>query len=49
MDSANASATSAEPMPRYNEEAVDASIRSSRKPISGREARMIHALLKGRG
>lgn len=32
---------------RYNREAVDAAIRQSRKPISGREARMIHAILQG--
>ncbi|QIG66763.1 hypothetical protein EVB27_093 [Rhizobium phage RHph_TM16] len=33
---------------RYNAAAVDREIRRSRKPISKREAKMIHALLKGR-
>lgn len=33
---------------RYNREAVEAAIRGSRNPISRREARLIHALLKGR-
>lgn len=35
--------------PRYNAVAVDNAIRSSRKRISGKEAKLIHALLKGRG
>lgn len=34
---------------RYSAPAVDAAIRSSRKPIGKKEARLIHALLKGRG
>ena len=33
----------------YNAEAVEKAIRTSRQPISRREARLIHALLKGRG
>lgn len=33
---------------RYSREAVEAAIQSSRKPISRREGRLIHALLKGR-
>lgn len=33
---------------RYNEAAVEAAIRNSRQKISGREAKLIHALLKGR-
>lgn len=33
--------------PRYNEPAVEAEIRKDRR-IGGREAKMIHALLKGR-
>ncbi len=32
----------------YNAESVAAAIKASRKPIGKREARMIHALLKGR-
>lgn len=32
----------------YNADSVQKAINSSRKPIGGREARMIHALLKGR-
>lgn len=35
-------------MTDYNEEAVNRAIRSSRKKISGREAKLIHALLRGR-
>jgi hypothetical protein len=35
-------------MARYNKEAVDAAIKSSRKPIGKKEAKLIHALLKGR-
>ena len=34
--------------PRYNRDAVDNMIKSSRQKIGGREAKMIHALLKGR-
>ena len=34
--------------PRYNRGAVDKMIRNSRQRIGGREAKMIHALLKGR-
>ena len=34
--------------PRYNRGAVDNMIKSSRQKIVGREAKMIHALLKGR-
>lgn len=34
--------------PRYNAAAVDAAIRSSREKIGSSEARLIHALLKGR-
>lgn len=36
--------------PRYNAEAVDAAIAQARRKakVSGREAKMIHALLKGR-
>lgn len=33
---------------RYNREAVDAAIRTSRQPIGRREGKLIHALLKGR-
>ena len=33
---------------RYNKDAVDKAIRSSRKKIGGKEGRLIHALLKGR-
>ena len=33
----------------YNKDAVDRAIAASRKPISGKEAKLIHALLKGRG
>ena len=33
---------------RYNQEAVNKAISSSRKPIGRKEARLIHALLKGR-
>jgi|GEM_PF-5726173 hypothetical protein len=32
----------------YNKDAVDKAIATSRKPISGKEAKLIHALLKGR-
>jgi len=32
---------------RYNREAVNNAIKQSRKPISRREAKLIHALLKG--
>jgi hypothetical protein len=32
----------------YNKGAVDQAIATSRKPISGKEAKLIHALLKGR-
>lgn len=32
---------------RYNAEAVESAIRNSRQPIGRREARLIHALLKG--
>ena len=32
----------------YNKEAVNKAIVNSRKPISGKEAKLIHALLKGR-
>lgn len=35
-------------MTDYNEEAVNRAIRSSRQKISGREAKLIHALLRGR-
>lgn len=35
-------------MAEYNEEAVNRAIRSSRQKISGREAKLIHALLRGR-
>jgi len=31
----------------YNKDAVEKAIQSSRKPISGKEAKLIHALLKG--
>jgi hypothetical protein len=31
----------------YNPEAVDKAIKTSRKPIGRREAKLIHALLKG--
>jgi hypothetical protein len=34
-------------MTNYNREAVAAAIKSSRKPIGKREAKLIHALLKG--
>jgi hypothetical protein len=34
--------------PRYDRDAVDEMIRSSRQRIGGREAKMIHALLRGR-
>jgi len=33
---------------KYNREAVDQAIKSSRQPIGKREAKLIHALLKGR-
>lgn len=33
--------------PRYNADAVDAEIRKDRR-IKGKEARLIHALLRGR-
>ena len=36
-------------MNKYNKEAVDKAIKSSKKKISGKEAKLIHALLKGRG
>tara|TARA_R100000234_G_scaffold120000_1_gene104776 strand:- start:2500 stop:2613 length:114 start_codon:yes stop_codon:yes gene_type:complete len=32
----------------YNKEAVEKAIKTSRKPISKKEAKLIHALLKGR-
>jgi hypothetical protein len=32
----------------YNKDAVNKAIATSRKPISGKEAKLIHALLKGR-
>lgn len=32
----------------YNAQAVDQAIKSSRVKISGKEARLIHSLLKGR-
>jgi hypothetical protein len=37
--------------PRYNAEAVEAAIAQARRKahVGGREARMIHALLKGHG
>ena len=35
-------------MSKYSKEAVDKAIKTSRKPISGKEAKLIHALLKGR-
>jgi hypothetical protein len=35
-------------MATYNKEAVDQAIKTSRLPISKKEARLIHALLKGR-
>jgi hypothetical protein len=34
-------------MTNYNREAVAAAIKASRKPIGKREAKLIHALLKG--
>ena len=34
-------------MTRYNQQAVNNAIRASRRRISGREAKLIHALLKG--
>jgi len=34
--------------PKYNETAVNQAIKASRKPIGKNEARLIHALLKGR-
>jgi hypothetical protein len=34
--------------PKYNEAAVNQAIKASRKPIGKNEARLIHALLKGR-
>lgn len=34
-------------MSDYDKEAVDKAIKASRKKISKREARLIHALLKG--
>lgn len=34
-------------MPKYNREAVNAAIKVSRQPIGKREAKLIHALLKG--
>jgi hypothetical protein len=35
-------------MSEYNKEAVEKAIKSSSKPISKKEAKLIHALLKGR-
>ena len=35
-------------MTSYNKEAVEKAIKTSRKPISKKEAKLIHALLKGR-
>lgn len=35
-------------MHKYNKEAVDKAIRSSRQRIGGKEAKLIHALLRGR-
>jgi len=32
----------------YNKEAVEKAIKTSRKPINKKEAKLIHALLKGR-
>jgi hypothetical protein len=37
-----------EASPKYNEIAVNQAIKASRKPIGKNEARLIHALLKGR-
>lgn len=34
---------------RYNKKAVDQAINTSRQKITGKEAKAIHALLKGRG
>lgn len=34
-------------MHQYNKEAVDKAIRASRQKIGGREAKLIHALLRG--
>lgn len=33
---------------RYNKDSVDQAIKTSRQKISGKEAKAIHALLKGR-
>ena len=35
-------------MHQYNKEAVDKAIKASRQKIGGREAKLIHALLRGR-
>jgi hypothetical protein len=32
----------------YNKQAVDQAIKASRKKIGGKEAKLIHSLLKGR-
>ncbi|NCW70551.1 MAG: hypothetical protein EBV86_18680 [Marivivens sp.] len=34
---------------RYNKDSVDQAIKTSRQKITGKEAKAIHALLKGRG
>ncbi len=34
---------------QYNKKAVDQAINTSRQKITGKEAKAIHALLKGRG
>lgn len=31
----------------YNKQSVDRAINTSRKPVSGKEAKLIHKLLKG--
>ena len=36
-------------MSSYNAQAVEQAIKASKPKISGKEARLIHALLKGRG
>ena len=36
-------------MSKYCKDAVNKAINSSRKPIGRKEAKLIHALLKGRG
>jgi len=49
MDSWRKDADEKKDSPGYSREAVQKAIEASRKPISPKEAKLIHALLKGRG